>query len=139
MKCKMTVMGEPVPQGRPRFSRRSGRAYDPKKSRQYKEWVREVADIYAPRELIECPVRMSVRIYRSIPKSFSKAKLRAIEAGTLRPVTKPDVSNVLKGIEDALNGVWYKDDSQIVEYGEVGKWYSMQPRVEVEIETLEAI
>lgn len=59
--------------------------------------------------------------------------------GLLRPTTKPDVSNVIKGVEDALNGVWYKDDSQIVAYGKVGKWYSDMPRVEITMEVLELV
>ena len=58
-------------------------------------------------------------------------------AGTLRPVTKPDVSNVLKGVEDALKGVWYKDDSQIVGYGVLGKWYDERPRIEIMMRVLE--
>ena len=39
-----------------------------------------------------------------------------------------------EGIKDALNGVWYKDDSQVVEYGKVGKWYAEEPRVYVRLD-----
>lgn len=35
---------------------------------------------------------------------------------------------------DALNGIWYKDDSQIVEYGVIGKWYAESPRVYVRLD-----
>jgi Holliday junction resolvase RusA-like endonuclease len=52
--------------------------------------------------------------------------------GRIRPTKRPDVSNVIKIIEDALNGLAYRDDSQIVRVvGE--KYYSDSPRVEVEI------
>ena len=34
-------------------------------------------------------------------------------------------------VEDALKGLWYVDDSQIVGYGAVGKWYDKQPRIEI--------
>ncbi|WP_374042958.1 RusA family crossover junction endodeoxyribonuclease [uncultured Selenomonas sp.] len=44
------------------------------------------------------------------------------------------MSNVIKGIEDALNNIWYKDDSQIVEYGVIGKWYAETPRVYVRLD-----
>ena len=83
-----------------------------------------------------CPVILSVLIYRKIPKSFTKKKRALIKAGSLRPTTKPDISNILKGIEDALNGVWYADDSQIIAYGKVEKYYSDEPRVEIMMETM---
>ena len=69
---------------------------------------------------------------------MSKKKREAALAGKLRPTTKPDVSNVLKGVEDALKGVWYVDDSQIVGYGELGKWYAERPRIEIAMQVLEA-
>ena len=53
-------------------------------------------------------------------------------AGVIQPTTKPDVSNIVKGIEDALNGIWYKDDSQIVhEYSM--KQYAREPGVIVKM------
>lgn len=73
-------------------------------------------------------------IYRGVPKSWSKRKAAQAIADKIRPTTKPDVSNVLKGIEDALSGVWYEDDSQIVEYGLIGKWYAEEPRVYVRLD-----
>lgn len=126
-----------MPQGRPRFNRYSGRAYDPDKSRKYKATVKAMAKKVAPPTPVVCPISLSVLIYRSIPKSFSRKKRKAIHEGILRPTTKPDVSNVVKGIEDALNDVWYVDDSQIVEYGLVAKYYSDEPRVEICMKTLE--
>ena len=66
-----------------------------------------------------------------------KYKREAALAGTLRPTTKPDVSNVLKGVEDALKGVWYKDDSQIIGFDELGKWYGERPRIEITMRELD--
>ena len=137
MVCKATVLGEPVPQGRPRFSRQGGfvKAYDPAKSRDYKAHVRMIAAKCAPASPTENAVVLEIRAYRSIPKSWSKKKRQAAMEGRLRPTTKPDASNVQKGIEDALNGLWYKDDSQIVAVT-CGKWYSDRPRVEIRMEEL---
>lgn len=112
------------------------RAYDPAKSRAYKQKVQTMARLKAPAEPVLCPVSLSVLIYRKIPKSFSKKKRELIKAGLLRPTTKPDISNILKGVEDALNGVWYADDSQIIAYGKVEKYYSDEPRVEIMMETM---
>ena len=133
------VLGDPVAQGRPRFSRQGGfvKAYDPAKSRDYKTYVRMIAAQSAPASPVEGAVVFSLRIYRAIPKGMPKYKRAAALAGQIRPVTKPDVSNVLKGVEDALKGVWYKDDSQIVGYGVLGKWYDERPRIEIMMRELD--
>lgn len=136
MKFTVIVYGEPIAQGRPRFNRNSGRAYDPEKSRDYKDYVRLFASRNRPYVPVEGPVRFSLVIYRQIPKSFSKRKIELAVDGHIRPTTKPDVSNVLKGVEDALKGIWYKDDSQIVEFGRLAKFYSVNPRIEIEMEEL---
>lgn len=133
------ILGEPVAQGRPRFSRQGGfvKAYDPAKSRDYKSYVRMIAAQHAPAEPVQGAVILSIKIYRSIPKTMPQYKRALALAGQIRPVTKPDVSNVLKGVEDALKGLWYKDDSQIVGYGEMGKWYAERPRIEIMMRVLE--
>ena len=133
------VLGDPVAQGRPRFSRQGGfvKAYDPAKSRDYKSYVRLIAAQNAPDSPVEGAIEFSLRIYRAIPNGMPKYKREAAKEGRLRPVTKPDVSNVLKGVEDALKGVWYKDDSQIVGYGVLGKWYDELPRLEIMMRELE--
>lgn len=133
------VLGDPVAQGRPRFSRQGGfvKAYDPAKSRDYKSYVRLIASQNAPVTPVEGAIEFSLRIYRAIPKGMPKYKREAAKAGMLRPTIKPDVSNVLKGVEDALKGVWYKDDSQIVGYGVLGKWYDERPRIEITMRELD--
>lgn len=138
---KAVVLGEPIAQGRPRFSRQGGfvKAYDPPRSRDYKQYIRLVAAKDAPETPVTGAVLRSLKIYRSIPKSMSKRKRDVALAGHLRPTTKPDVSNILKGVEDALKGLWYADDSQIVGYGELGKWYAERPRIEVTMQEIEAV
>lgn len=134
---RFTVFGESVAQGRPKTSTAGGfvRVYDPKKSRDFKDYVRIVASEHAPAALLEGPLKMIVDIYRPIPKSLSKKKAALAESGELRPTSKPDVDNYLKGIKDALKSVIWKDDSQVVEVM-VRKWYSEKPRVEVLIENM---
>ncbi|WLR50054.1 RusA family crossover junction endodeoxyribonuclease [Bacillus tianshenii] len=134
-----TVYGEPVAQGRPRASTINGRVrmYDPKKSKDFKTYVQLVASQHAPRKLLEGPLYLHVKVYKPSLKSFSKKKKAAAERGELRPVTKPDVDNYVKGIKDACNKVIWKDDSQVVEL-QVSKWYSEKPRVEILVKPLEA-
>lgn len=131
---RFTVYGEPVAQGRPRASTKGGfvRMYDPKKSKDYKDYVRLAAAEHAPAALLEGPLGMVLTVYRSTPKSFSKKKAELAEVGEIRPVSKPDVDNYLKGVKDALKGVIWKDDSQVVEVF-AQKRYSARPRIEVKI------
>lgn len=44
------------------------------------------------------------------------------QRGVLRPIVKPDVDNVTKAILDALNGIAFSDDRQIVQVT-CAKWY----------------
>lgn len=67
-----------------------------------------------------------------IPKSASKTRAKDMRWQRVLPVKKPDCSNVLKLVEDALNGLAYKDDAQIVDE-HVTKQYSDTPGVEVKI------
>ena len=135
---KFTVWGEPVAQGRPRATIVNGhvRMYDPKKSRDYKHYVRLVASQHRPKELLTGPLRLKVKVFRPTLKSFSKKKKVAAERGEIRPTTKPDVDNYIKSIFDGLNKVIWKDDSQVVDL-QVSKFYSENPRIEVEIQELE--
>lgn len=137
---QFTVYGEPVAQGRPRASAATGfvKMYDPEKSRDYKDYVRLAAREYAPVALLEGPLGIAVTAYRSMPKYLSKypAKAAAAERGDILPVTKPDADNYLKGVKDALKGVIWKDDSQVVD-AFVRKRYSARPRIEVKIKQLQ--
>lgn len=134
---QFTVYGEPVAQGRPKFSSAGGftRAYDPAKSRDYKDYVRLAAREYAPAALLEGPLGIAVTAYRSTPKSFGKKKAAEAERGGILPVTKPDADNYLKGVKDALKGIIWKDDSQVVD-AFVKKRYSSKPRIEIKIKEL---
>lgn len=130
------VYGEPVAQGRPRFARRGNHVmtYDSEDSRVYKDTVYSIALQNKPKELIQGPINLVIKCYRGIPKAIlsSKKKLEKAISGELLPTTKPDVDNYAKGIKDALNGVIWKDDSQVVSLT-VSKHYSITPRIEIEI------
>lgn len=82
---------------------------------------------------------MDVKVYRQMPKSVSnsKKKKEKAEKGLLRPTTKPDVDNYVKGVKDALNHLIYKDDSQVVDL-KVSKFYSEEPRVEIMLKEVSA-
>ena len=59
-------------------------------------------------------------------------------ANEILPCKAPDWDNIGKIVTDALNGLAYEDDKQIVD-AHVIKLYSDQPRVEVELEEIEGV
>lgn len=76
------------------------------------------------------PVEMVVTAIMAVPSSWSKRKQADALAGIGRPTGKPDASNILKLLEDALNSVVWHDDAQLV--GVVfRKVYGERPRLEV--------
>lgn len=131
----ITIPGEPCAQGRPRFSTHGGfvKAYDPEKSRNYKAYVKMIA-IKSMQEqgwkCTELPLSIEIRAFMSIPSSKSKKFKQAAVLGIERPTKKPDVDNIFKCVTDAMSGIAYKDDKQIVA-ATVNKWYAEVPRVEV--------
>lgn len=130
----ITIPGEPVAQGRARFSTMNGfvRAYDPQKSREYKGYVKDMASGHF--KPLEGAIMMLAIFYRSIPKSWSYKKQAEALAMAIMPVSKPDADNYLKSVKDALNGILYRDDSQIVCPIPL-KAYSDKPRVELYLAT----
>lgn len=134
-KIQFEIPGDVQPQQRPKFSRigKGVRAIDPKESRDYKSFVRLVAAQYAPETLITDDIKLTIDVYRKIPKSFSKKKHQQAVEGVLRPTTKPDIDNLAKGIKDGLSKVLWHDDSQVIELI-ARKWYSENPRAVVTVE-----
>jgi len=129
------IPGDVQAQQRPKFSRfgKGVSVRDPKESKDYKSFVRLVASQVAPETLITEEIRLSIDVYRKIPKSYSKKKHQQAVDGVLRPTTKPDIDNLAKGIKDGLSKVIWHDDSQVTELV-ARKWYSDNPRAEVTIE-----
>lgn len=65
-----------------------------------------------------------------VPASFSKKREKQMEMSVCHK--KPDLSNLIKFTEDALNGILWQDDSLIVSICAV-KRYSCQPKTIIEI------
>ena len=137
----MTIIieGEPVAQGRPRFTRQ-GHPYDPEKSREYKERVALAAKkAMRGREMFAKPFPLwcEITVYRKIPKTFTGGKRLAAEYNRYRPITRPDADNYVKGILDAMNGIVYEDDALICRLV-VEKFYTdKQPRIVVIVEEIQ--
>jgi Holliday junction resolvase RusA-like endonuclease len=81
-------------------------------------------------EPLETPVTVAIYIRVGIPTSFSKQKRKDALANILKPTKKPDADNVLKCFMDAMNGIVYLDDKQVVNI-HLTKVYAETPAVEV--------
>lgn len=129
----LTIPGPPCAKQRPKVY--NGHGVTPVKTVNYETLVKQLYIMQNHRQQLEGQLKMTVRAYFSIPKSDSGKKAYEKSMGQNRPVKKPDWDNIGKIISDALNGLAYRDDSQIVT-ATVEKWYSLNPRVEVEIQEI---
>lgn len=113
----ITMPGMPQGKGRPRASVRGGiaRLYTPEKTRSYEGMIRSRAlDLMTDRQPLEGPVELVLRAQFIPPLSWSKRKQERALVGDIQPTGKPDLDNIAKAWSDALNGVAFKDDAQIV-------------------------
>ena len=127
------IPGEPKGKGRPRATSRGGhtRVYTDSQTLSYEA---ETRFLYKNKigEFFEGPVQMEIEVYQGIPKSTSKKKRQAMINQDILPMKKPDADNIAKIICDALNGVAYKDDTQICHLL-IKKFYCEIPRVLIKI------
>ena len=112
----ITIPGEMRGKGRPRFSGRGGfvRAYTDHKTASAETWVRACAIEQAGMQPLDGPVALGITIAVEIPASWPKKRRADALAGAVFPTSKPDLDNCLKLIADALNGITWRDDKQIV-------------------------
>lgn len=123
---------------RPRFV--NGRVYTPGQTVNYENLVKLCYSDYAMLhgwKPIEGAVRAEIEVFMPIPKSDSKKNKALKLDGAIRPTIKCDCDNAAKSILDSLNGIAYKDDSQVVELL-VKKFYSDEPNVCVKLIELES-
>lgn len=60
-------------------------------------------------------LRVTILAGYPVPKSASKKKRAEMLAEEIRPDKKPDIDNIQKIIMDALNGIAYPDDKQVIQ------------------------
>lgn len=126
-----TILGSPKAWQRHRASRFSG-MYDPNTSDKA-VLVSQFSDEFGKDfPMIQGEVILEIKSYKPIPKSMPKSTAALYEAGLMQPISKPDVDNYIKLIQDAINGVIYNDDAQIIKIVSE-KYLSFRPRVEIKL------
>lgn len=122
----LIVPGTPVPKARARTVAQGGRvhAYTPEATKAWETkvqlWARRAA-LYIPDAPLAGPLAVTMVFYLPRPQRCKRE----------HPSVRPDVDNYAKAVLDALNGVVWRDDGQIVQLA-ASKVYG-DPRVEIEI------
>lgn len=111
------IPGKIKGKGRARFTN-AGKfmmAYTPKDTVNYENWVKYCYLKDNKQDPHERPVYMCAFADFARPKAHYTSKGLVKERHlTEVPIRKPDSDNIIKVIADALNGIAYKDDAQIV-------------------------
>lgn len=114
---------KPIAKSRPRFTR--GRCYTPSKTKNAEQEIRLLVSKEFKLKPFEGPLRLDLILFFKKPKTSKN----------VFPVVKPDLDNVLKLVGDALNGVLWKDDSQIIEIV-VSKYYASEASIYLKLYAL---
>ena len=109
-----------------------------KQDRDYMRKLMSSDEVYALKSIIYTPCDVEYRTYFKTPSYFSKNDKILAEIGLIRPITKPDWDNIGKKYSDMYNSNVWIDDANVIR-GTVDKFYSALPRVEIELNFLNAL
>lgn len=105
------VPGDPIPKGRPRFA--NGRVYTPPKT------------VAFERKVGMCARMAKVKCL--------KGDVQLIIDFHLKTHRRVDIDNLLKGCMDALNGIAWKDDTQVTSIVATKLHKSLTPRCAIQV------
>lgn len=125
------LLGNPIPLARPRFSK--GHVWDSQKQSKEKALI-DLQKQHGEFALFTGPLSLEITFYLKLPqKSTMRQRTAMLES---HHITRPDLSNLVKYVEDVCNGVVYTDDCLITEIVAT-KCYDFEPRTEFTIRMLE--
>ena len=133
MQIHFQVEGDPKGKGRPRFTRagKFTRVYTDKQTLDYEALIKFfAAEAMGSTDPLETPVSVFLYIRHGVPQSYSKKRTEACLSGLEQPCKKPDIDNIAKTYLDGMNGVVFKDDTQVIDL-HVKKVYSAVPGCDV--------
>lgn len=126
----LKIEGPPVASSRPRVAKNGG-VWDTK-AKQKKEIIRCLKQQLEVEGIVDCGLRVNLYFYFSLPKYLQKKSKDSLIYHT----KKPDLDNLSKTYLDALTGLVWKDDAQVVHLN-VWKGYGEHARTEIEIERMD--
>jgi Holliday junction resolvase RusA-like endonuclease len=133
MQIHFQVEGDPKGKGRPRFSRVGSftKVYTDKQTLGYEAKIAHFAkQAIGASEPLKTPVSVFLYVRLPIPQSYPKKRREACLNGSEQPCKKPDIDNIAKTYLDAMNGVIFVDDTQVVNL-HVKKLYAEKAGVDV--------
>ena len=95
-------------------------------------------DFDAIDRMICTPCIVDIYAYLKTPSYFNKTDIILSETGLIRPVAKPDWDNIGKKYSDMFNANMWLDDTLVVD-GSVHKYYSVLPRIEIQLRYLNMV
>lgn len=110
--CRIVIPLRPKAKERPRH--RGSVAYTPKATKEYEEAVRHYYERECGLPPTDKPVMVTFMFNFMLPKSARSADKQRMLLGTCPYSARPDLDNIEKAVMDALNGLAFKDDSQVV-------------------------
>lgn len=116
----------PIAKGRPRFTK-AGHCYTPDETRKYERQLAAIAREAYRGQPLTGPLKLSIVFCVPKPKR-PKFKL---------PAVRPDLDNYVKAVKDALNGIYWVDDGQIVHIN-ASKVYASVPMITLEISEVQS-
>lgn len=129
IKIEFSVLGQPKTAGSKKafYSPKLKRAFitdDNKDSRDWKEQVASAAHQAYNGPLLREALSMRLVFYRVRPKGHYKANGSFSKAGasSAGPSTRPDLLKLARAVEDALKGIIYVDDAQIISESLRKRW-----------------
>ena len=135
-----SVDGDPVPKGRPRFARRGQfvQTYTESKTLEYETLVGfKARQAIGKSEPFKGALTVFLYLRFAVPQSYSKKRKEACLAGLEYP-KRIDIDNVYKSVTDAMNGIVYVDDSQIIE-AHIKKVYAEESGANVMVQECDSI
>lgn len=121
----ITVPGVAQPKDRAR-GHGAGRPHTTQRTRSAEEWLRAHAIEQIGQPCLEGALALAVAIVLPVPPSWPAKRRSEALAGAAWPIGRPDADNYLKLVCDALNGVAWRDDCQVVQ-ASVAKRYGAEP------------
>ena len=128
---EILIRGVPIAKKRPRFVRRGKfvGAYNCQETEEGR-WILEAKGQVTT--CFEGPVIMLCDFVMPIPKSLRKRDVALAEAGQYYHTKKPDLDNLIKFVKDCLNGLAWRDDSQVIKLNAV-KRYGRDPMTAIDL------